>query len=121
MPIHYGETVAHLRGRITQKEVAAKLKIKQQQYARIEKRKEINDTLLIQIGAAIGYSLEQIKNYSLKKESIIQLNVKDTELTILYQNLIKEKERTIEVLLETIKHKDIVIETLKTVCNKLSR
>ena len=111
MPQHLGNIIAHLRGRFTQKEIAAKLGMKQQQYARIEKRKKIDDALLERIAALIGYTPEYIKNFSLNHENKGPENI--SEVKRLYDQMLFEKERIIKLLRETIRFKNKQIKELR--------
>jgi transcriptional regulator with XRE-family HTH domain len=113
MPIHHGQIIAHLRGRTTQKEIAAKLNMKQQQYARIEKRKKIEDFLLERIASIIGCSLNDIKNYGLTETSDVSNAIVQEDISTIKkrcENLLEEKEKIIQILLETIRSKDLIIE-----------
>jgi transcriptional regulator with XRE-family HTH domain len=122
--VHLGENIARLRGlrRITQKQMAGKLKLAQSVYSKVEKREEIDDQLLEQIAAALEVTPEAIKNFNENAvTNIISCNFHDnavnavynfnpmdklfqvvTENKDLYERLLKEKDEKLQLKDEVI-------------------
>ena len=118
---HLGSNIARIRGlrRLTQKEVADKLKITQPEYSRLENKEKIDDDPLEKIAQALEVPIEVIKNF--KEDAVFTNNIYDQNNSInqvyfqfnpiekiveLYEQVLKEKN-------EVIKSKDEVIEMFK--------
>lgn len=110
--IHIGNNLAKLRGfrRMTQKEIAAKTKISQQEYSKLEGKPEIDDAMLEIIANAIDFPVELIKSMDSNghvenvyqqdgnKGNVFNYDMSSNEkITELYERLLKEKDEIIEM------------------------
>lgn len=124
--VHLGNNVARLRGfrRLTQKQVADKANMTQQEYSRLESRQVIDDDLLERIAAAIEFPVDLIKQ--LDSASVVNNNQQGGNAgNIFYQNenadhvkelydmLLQQKEEIIKMKDEVIRQKDEIIEMYK--------
>ncbi len=123
---HLGNNIARLRGfkRLTQKELAAKLDMRQQDYSKIEQKAIIDDDMLTIIAKALDFPMELIKSIDNNGhvENVYQQegnkgNIFNYEsnsmdkIVELYELMIKEKNQMIkekdEIILTFIKkHKE---------------
>ena len=124
--VHLGNNIARLRGfrRMTQKQLADKVHITQQEYSRLESKPAIDDDLLEKIAEAMDFPVELIKH--LDSASVVNNNQQGgnagnifyqnenaEHVVELYEKLIKEKEEVIRMKEEIIKQKEEVIEMYK--------
>jgi len=110
--VHLGNNIAKLRGikRIPQKEMAAKLKLSQPEYSRIEQKSNIDDDLLERVAKALEISPDIIREF--REEAIFTNNVYEQNNTIsqvyfqtnpldkiveLYETIIRQKDEVIEM------------------------
>lgn len=123
---HLGYNIARLRGfkRLTQKEIASKLKMRQQDYSKIENSEFVDDMLLDSIAQALEMPVELIKH--LDSNSAISYNQKggntgsifyqtnnDERIIEVYERLLKEKDALIQQKDAVIQQKDEVIALYK--------
>ena len=120
---HIGKNVSRLRGlfQIPLKEMAAQLKMVQQEYTKLEHKESIDDDLLDKIAAIFKIPVEKIKSLD---ETMIQnvyqhdsnqgtgfdFRKTDSEL---YERLIAEKDEVIKAKDELLRVKDQLITVLK--------
>ena len=110
---HLGNNIARLRGfkRLTQKELAGKLKMRQQDYSKIENSEQIDDDMLNLIGNALDFPVELIKSIDSNghvenvyqqegnKGHVFNYEFNSTEKMVeLYERLLKEKDEVIDLL-----------------------
>lgn len=120
--VHLGNNVARMRGfkRITQKQLADKLGMTQQEYSRLESKQQIDDDLLERIARALDYPVELIKQ--LDAASVVNNNQQGgnagnifyqyshEQIAEVYEKLLLEKDNVIKMKDEIIRQKDEVIE-----------
>lgn len=90
--VHLGNNVARLRGfrRVTQKELADRLTMSQQEYSRIENRQVIDDDLLERIAKALDFPVDLVKQ--LDSASVVNNNQQGGNAgNIFYQNETSEE------------------------------
>lgn len=118
--IHMGNNIAKIRGfkQVTQKEMASKMGMKQQEYSRVEKKQFIDDEMVDLVADILDVPAETIKTMdeNISIQNIYQqsgnqghvLNYGDSSDKIiqLYEKLLQEKDRIIA-------EKDQVIEMYK--------
>jgi transcriptional regulator with XRE-family HTH domain len=113
---HLGQNVARIRGmhRLTQKEIADKLKVTQPEYSRIEQKEQIDEDLLQRIATVLDVTPEIIKEFNDDgKVNIISSTLHDNAGSVnsfpvfnfnpieriveLYERMLKEKDEIIEM------------------------
>jgi len=109
---HLGNNIARIRGfkRLTQKELASKLNMRQQDYSKIENSEEIDNEMLELISNALDIPIELIKQ--LDGNSAISLNQQGGNTgNIFYQvNPIEKIETLYERLLEIERKRNDLLE-----------
>jgi transcriptional regulator with XRE-family HTH domain len=106
--VHLGNNVARLRGfrRVTQKQLADKLDMKQQEYSRLENKPVIDDDLLELISKALDFPVDLIKQ--LDTASVVNNNQQGGNAgNIFYQS--ESSDHVIELYEKIIKDKDEII------------
>lgn len=107
--IHMGNNIAKIRGfkQVTQKEMASKMGMKQQEYSRVEKKQFIDDEMVELVADILDVPAETIKTMdeNISIQNIYQqsgnqghvLNYGDSSDKIiqLYEKLLQEKDRII--------------------------
>lgn len=116
---HLGQNIARLRGmrRMTQKEMASKLKLTQPEYSRIEQKAQIDDDLLSRIAEALEVSPEMIREF--KEAAIFTNNVYEQNNTIsqvYFQS--NPIEKIVELYEKLLKEKDVIIDMYKSQQNR---
>ena len=126
---HFGNNIARLRGfkRLTQKELAAKLNMRQQDYSKIEQKELIDDDMLEIIANALDFPVELIKSIDNNghvenvyqqdgnKGNVFNYEFNSVEKIVeLYDKLLKEKDDVIKLKDEIIKQKEEIILTYVT-------
>jgi transcriptional regulator with XRE-family HTH domain len=117
--VHLGNNIARLRGfkRLTQKELASKLNMRQQDYSKIENSASIDENLLEMIASVMDIPVELIRH--LDGNSAISYNQQGGNTgSIFYQADTSEKiiemyEKLLKVKDELLRQKDETIEALK--------
>jgi len=116
---HLGRNIAKLRGfrRIPQKDMAARLDMKQQTYSDLEQKAQIDDDLLERIAEILEFPVDAIKE--LENGSVFNINQQggnagntfyqynpNEKIIELYERMLKEKD-------ELLKQKDDIIAMYK--------
>lgn len=124
--VHLGNNIARLRGfrRMTQKEVADKARMSQQEYSRLESKQTIDDDLLEIIASVLDFPVDLVKQ--LDSASVVNNNQQGgnagnifyqnenaDHVVELYEKLLAEKDEVIKMQQGVIKDKDAVIEMYK--------
>lgn len=117
--VHVGNNIARLRGfrLLTQKDMASKLGITQQEYSRLESKARLEDEQMERIAEALDFPIEMIKELestgllnihnsgSITESVFVQYNT-DSKVAELYERMMENYEKRLN-------EKDQVIKMLQ--------
>jgi len=111
---HLGNNIARLRGfkRLTQKELASKLNMRQQDYSKIENKEQIDDEMLNLIAKVLDFPVELIKSID-SNGHVENVYQQDGNKGHVFHYEFNSVEKIVELYDKLLKEKDEIIEMYK--------